>query len=112
MSLAKLSLAGNNLPNPSPWKVGKKKQESWNFFYSVHAKREARPGINYTVKRMSKSHSHVRLCTGCKSQYSSWLITLLIQLKLVFFINIVELAQAKNLQCFIDRTIELADKLY
>jgi len=38
MSLTKLSLAGNNFPNPSPWKVWSKKiQESRKFFFSVWA---------------------------------------------------------------------------
>jgi len=35
ISLTKLSLAGNNLPNPSPWKIWSWKiQESRNFVYS------------------------------------------------------------------------------
>jgi len=38
MSLTKLSLAGKNVPNPSPLKVWSKTiQESCNIFYSVTA---------------------------------------------------------------------------
>jgi len=39
MSLTKLSLAGTNVPNPSPWKVWSKIiQESCSIFFTVHYK--------------------------------------------------------------------------
>ena len=42
MSITKLSLAGNNLPNPSPWKVWSKQiQESRNFSLQCRDGKEA-----------------------------------------------------------------------